>query len=613
MTRPDRPSLRRGPRLGVLSALSTSALLMRENRLRGVLGVGLVLTGGLSAPLLGVALAALVDAAAGRNLEYSIMAAAGVAFAAVLQLTAGHFASMVFGDLGERALLTLQARLIRSAQGTVSLARQEGHAYADTLSLLRQEVYSLPYVVLGLLQTTAVLIQMMLTIVLLGRLQPLLALLPIAGLAPYLAGRHANRRLEQARRENIEDYRRAQALLELAQRPGPMLEIRLAGLSDELRGRERELLSRVSRGLARAEAKGAATRALGQLVFAIAYGAALIDVVRGTVRGHGSPGDVVLAIVLARQIAAGITQVLSLATDIDKAGRISDRLRWLLAPADGRTAAGSRSTLPAPAGLKQGIELRDVAFRFPGSSSDALWGINLTLPAGRVVALVGENGAGKSTLVKLLCGLYQPSSGLISVDGIALTDLDVADWWVRLSAAFQDYVRFEFPLQQTVGIGDLPRADDVDAVGSALDAADAARFVGGLRYGLATRIGASFLDGCELSGGQWQLLAISRGMMRDRPVLLMLDEPTAALDAATEHELFERQLKRARRVAEANGAIALFVSHRYSTVSMADYIVVLDHGTIAERGTHAELLSAGGHYAELYEMQARNYRESRTA
>jgi ATP-binding cassette, subfamily B, bacterial len=195
----------------------------------------------------------------------------------------------------------------------------------------------------------------------------------------------------------------------------------------------------------------------------------------------------------------------------------------------------------------------------------------------------------------------------VLLDGVPLGDIDLAAWRERTAATFQDFVRFELLAGQTVGLGDLPRIDQVPALNQALHRADATMVTEALPDGLTTRLGRSFTGGQELSGGQWQRLALARGMMRDAPLLLILDEPTASLDAITEAALFERYLT-ARKLASRSGAITLLVSHRFSTVRMADLIVVLDHGRIAASGDHASLIRAGGVYAELYELQARAYR-----
>jgi ATP-binding cassette subfamily B protein len=232
--------------------------------------------------------------------------------------------------------------------------------------------------------------------------------------------------------------------------------------------------------------------------------------------------------------------------------------------------------------------------------------VDLVLPAGSVVAVVGENGAGKSTLVKLLARLYAPTHGRITADGVDIGHVDVEQWRMRLAGAFQDFARLEFVAGTTVGLGDEPRQDDRLAVGSAVDRAGATPVVEELPAGLDTQLGPSWEEGVDVSFGQWQKLALARGYMRPAPLLLMLDEPTAALDAETEHALFERFASGAREE-NSHGRITVLVSHRFSTVRMADLIVVLDGAHVAEVGSHDELMALGGTYAELYSIQARSY------
>jgi ATP-binding cassette subfamily B protein len=223
------------------------------------------------------------------------------------------------------------------------------------------------------------------------------------------------------------------------------------------------------------------------------------------------------------------------------------------------------------------------------------------------VAIVGENGAGKSTLVQLLCGFYRPTEGRIVLDGVDLAAVDQAVWRPSVTAAFQDYVRFETLLREGVGVGDLPSLDDTDAVLRALDAAGGRPVADGLPDGVDTLLGPTF-GGAGLSGGQWQAVSVARGLMRRRPLLVVLDEPAASLDAANEAALFRRYLTVAREYAAANGAITLLVSHRFSTITEASLIVVLDGGRVQSVGTHDQLMAEGGLYAQMYEIQAASFR-----
>jgi ATP-binding cassette subfamily B protein len=283
----------------------------------------------------------------------------------------------------------------------------------------------------------------------------------------------------------------------------------------------------------------------------------------------------------------------------------SRRLAWL---EDYAAAAGERADLAVPARLDEGIRMEGVSFRYPATDRLVLQDVDLHLPAGSVVAIVGENGAGKTTLVKLLCRFYEPTEGRIEIDGHDLSRMPAGEWRARCAGAFQDFFRFELAARHVVGVGDLPRMDEVPAVETAVTRAGADDVVAGLRSGLETQLGPTWRDGVEVSFGQWQKLALARGFMRDDPLLLVLDEPTAALDAETEHALFERYAASARGgEADGNGRVTILVSHRFSTVRMADLIVVLDGARVVEFGSHEQLMADNGQYAELYNIQAAAY------
>jgi ATP-binding cassette subfamily B protein len=282
----------------------------------------------------------------------------------------------------------------------------------------------------------------------------------------------------------------------------------------------------------------------------------------------------------------------------------SQRLAWL---EDYAATVAARGDLPVPTAVNRGVRFEHVSFTYPGTSRQVLDDVSLFLPAGAVVAIVGENGAGKSTLVKLLAKMYEPTTGAVFVDDTPLARLPADGWRDRLAGAFQDFFRFEFRARQTVGLGDVPRMDDEPAVSVAVDRAGASDVVAKLKMGLDTQLGPTWPDGAELSFGQWQKLALARGFMRDNPLLLILDEPTAALDAETEHALFEHYAAAARG-SSGTGRITILVSHRFSTVRMADLIVVLDGARLVEVGTHEELMAKHGQYSELYGIQAASYR-----
>jgi ATP-binding cassette subfamily B protein len=252
-----------------------------------------------------------------------------------------------------------------------------------------------------------------------------------------------------------------------------------------------------------------------------------------------------------------------------------------------------------------GIVFEHVWFRYAGAADWTLQDFSAHLPVGSIVALVGENGAGKTTLVKLLCGFYQPTQGRILLDGVELTSLDPTVLRAALAAVFQDFARLELTVQRAIGVGELDHLDDEPAVRRALTRAGDVDLPNELPDGIRSQLGARWRGGMELSTGQWQKIALARALMRTQPRLLFFDEPTASLDAQTEHQLFERYTAAARMHASL---ITVLVSHRFSTVATADLIFVLERGKLVEAGTHDELLARGGQYAELYVIQADSYR-----
>jgi ABC-type multidrug transport system fused ATPase/permease subunit len=324
------------------------------------------------------------------------------------------------------------------------------------------------------------------------------------------------------------------------------------------------------------------------------------------VNGLLTPGDVVLTIGLAAGLNGVVQVAVSYGTNFLSILRIARRLLWLEDYA-ARAQVAVADPAPVPERLSEGITIRDLVFRYPGSEAPILKGIDVHLPAGKVIALVGENGAGKTTLVKLLGRFYEPDGGCILVDRTDLRRFPIDAWRARLSAAFQDFYRFELRVRETVGVGQVEWMADAARVRDALARAGAEDLPDGLPRGLETQLGRAWEGGLELSGGQWQKLALGRSMMRRQPLLRIFDEPTAALDASTEHSLFER-MAAATREGEGTGTVTLLVTHRFSTVRMADLIVVLAGGKVVEVGNHQELIAGGGLYAELYELQARTYR-----
>jgi ATP-binding cassette subfamily B protein len=589
--------------------LRSAAWLLRmswqQSRLKTAAALILVLGNGLSAPLMGLALKWLTNAAVAGDTATAGIAGVAVAGCILGVLTLGHFAHIAYFELSEINTLAAEQRLIALANGSASIEHQERADYADRLAVLEQEIQGIQEGFRAVLFLSSMGVAIALTGVLLALVNPLLLLLPLVALPPLVTGRRAQLIIDRSREETAQDTRLAMHLFRLATGAGPAKELRVFRLQNEIKRRHAELWERTTRRLWRAQVKATVLRAAGQLVFAGGYVAGVLLVVNDAIGGRRSVGDVVLAITLAAQINQQVSAAVSLLHVLQRIARAYARFEWLekyVAEREPRVADAA-----VPERLADGIRFEDVAFTYPGTDRVVLAGVNLHLPAGSTVAIVGENGAGKSTLVKLLCRFYEPTSGTITADGSDLARIPLDKWRERIAAGFQDFARFEFVARQTVGVGDLPFVDSQPAVEAALERAHAGDVVGRLEQGLSTQLGKSYKEGTELSGGQWQKLALGRAMMRELPLVLILDEPTSALDAEAEHNLFERYAEGARRVGAATGGITVLVSHRFSTVRMADQIVVVADGRVVEAGPHAQLMRNRGLYAELYELQASAY------
>ena len=576
----------------------------RQHTGKTVTAVALMLCGAIAAPLTALALRVFTnDAVAGRAAD-AAMAGVVVAAAAIAALTFSHFAHIAYFELSELSVMELEAQLIALSNGSPGLAHHEQPHLADKLTIIRQDIQRVRMALQSLLALAGLAIALGTTSVVLATLSPvLLALLPLT-VPPLVAGGWAERITDRARVASAQDNRLALGIFGLATEAGPAKELRVFRLEGTLLRRHRTLWARATRRLWHAELAGAMLRAGGQLIFAAGYRGAVLLVVREAIVGHRTVGDVVLSITLAAQVNQQLSGAVTMLQELQ---RMSSTMCHLDEFREAVAGPGEPSGGLPPRRLTHGIEFVDVTFGYPGAGGPVLANVNLSLPAGATVAIVGENGAGKTSLVKLLCGFYRPTSGRVLVDATDLRQISLTLWRTRIAAGFQDFVRFELTAREAIGVGDLPAISSSRAVLGALRRAHASSLLGDLEHGLETQLGRTHADGSELSGGQWQSVALGRAFMRERPLLVILDEPTSALDAATEHGLFQRYAEQARRTAGRTGAITVLVSHRFSTVRMADLIVVVANGSIAEAGDHATLLRSGGLYSELYRMQARAY------
>lgn len=503
-----------------------------------------------------------------------------------------------FRDRVTIALETHVATLQASVQG---LEHHERREFLDRLAVLRTQVFVLDHMYMSLLSTIGWVVRVAITVVLLASISPLLMLLVLFAVPTVLSSTWRPAVERQVEERVAVHSRLAEHLFATGTSAAAGKEVRVTGIGPDLVARRRAEWERWYRPVARARWTTAASHAVAWAVFGLGYVGAVVYVAVGM---RASVGSVLLILAAGARLSAYVGGTIGeigflRGTWLDG----SRRLVWLEDYASSLTADAD---VAVPERITSGINLDHVSFAYPGTDRLALEDISLHLPAGTVVAVVGENGAGKSTLIKLLTRMYEPTSGVIKVDGRPLHRMPAQQWRSRLTGAFQDFFRFEFTAQRSVGLGDLPHLDDRAVVADAVRRAGAVDVVERLPEGLASQLGPTWPGGQELSFGQWQKLALSRGYMRAQPLLMVLDEPTAALDAETEHELFERYADAARGTDV--GGITVLVSHRFSTVRMADLIVVLDGARLAQVGSHDQLIRDGGVYAELYRIQAASYR-----
>ena len=511
----------------------------------------------------------------------------------------------------DRVTIALESHVARLQASVQTITHHERPEFLDRLSVLRDQVFVLDHMYMSLFSTCGWILRLGVTVALLMSIHWALVLLVLFALPTVLTSTWRPGVERAAEERGASANRLARNIFQTATTAPPGKEVRVTRIGARLVRLRREAWQRWYGPVGAARFTSALWHAAGWAVFGAAYIGAIVFV--ASVLG-GTAGQILLVLAAGSRLSAYI------GATVGEIGFLrgiwmdgSRRLAWL---EDYAASLTENADAAVPDRLTQGIRFEHVSFAYPGTTRNVLDDVTFELKPGTVVAIVGENGAGKSTLVKLLCRLYQPNEGRILIDGVDLARIPADGWRERLAGAFQDFFRFEFRARHTVGVGDVPRLDDQPAVSVAVGRAGAADVVERLIEGLATQLGPTWPGGVEVSFGQWQKLALARGFMRDRPLLLVLDEPTAALDAETEHMLFERYAEAARggfrtgtdRTQTPDGRITILVSHRFSTVRMADLIVVLDGSKLVEVGSHEALMAKGGPYSELYAIQAAAYR-----
>ena len=426
-----------------------------------------------------------------------------------------------------------------------------------------------------------------------------LAGLPATLVVPLLAAWQV-----KADRQGAAHGRLMEDLGRIALSPRSAGELRVFGLGSGLLDRishEAQQWLRPRSWLARREAF---VTGVLQLVFYIVAGLILLWIAYDTTTGQTSVAAFVLSMLIATQLQSATGELAESIQLLVRTGRAGQRLLWLRNLHSVAQARTGQQIIPrnptAP------VTLTEVGYQYPGATTPALIGVSVSLRPGTVVAIVGDNGAGKSTLANLLAALIQPSTGHITIRNQDLAGLDPQSWRDQSSAAFQDHLRMEFPVLDAVGCGDITHRHDPERVLGALTQAGLRTVVDQLPSGLHTMLGPTWTEGTDLSGGQWQRVAIARGEMRRQPRIRILDEPTANLDAHTEHAIFD-SLTTSATTGRQGDTLTVLVTHRFSTVATADKILVLHEGRLIELGNHEQLMALQGHYAELFELQSSGY------
>jgi ATP-binding cassette subfamily B protein len=503
--------------------------------------------------------------------------------------------ALLRAQLGQRVNVMILEKAL-----TLELRHFEDSEFYDRLTRARREASSRP---LSLVMRTFGLLQNLVSLcgyaALLVRFSPwTVLLLLLAGVPAFIAEAKFSGDAFRLFRWRSHETRMQMYLETVLAREDHAKEVKLYGLGRRLLQRYRDIFTRLygqDRALSiRRDSWGFLLGLLATATLYGAYGWIALAAVAGTI----TLGRMTLYLMLFRQGQSAVASMLSAVGGMYEDNLyLSTLYEYLDTPVPPRV--GSARSGPDPAA---GIRFEHVSFTYPGASEPAVDDVTLQLPPGSSLALVGENGSGKTTLIKLLTRLYEPTAGRILYQGRPLPEWDEAALRERIGVIFQDFARYQMMVGENVGAGDESHFEDAGRWREAARKGRAAEFIDQLPRGYSTQLGKWFQDGRELSGGQWQKIALSRAFMRTAADVLVLDEPTAAMDARAEAEVFEhfRQL--------AHSRITILISHRFSTVRMADQIAVLERGRVVELGTHAELVAQGGQYAQLFALQARGYR-----
>lgn len=555
----------------------------------------------------GLALREAIDAGQQRLPEAALLGAVGAAVAyAVNHVVNTVGLSLRLNVLEQVGLTELDTKIVSDITSIETLDHLEENEFLDRVTVLRDAAWGLMDSAWAAVESIVNVARLAVSLLLLSSINPYLFILLAFAAVPLWFDARSNRSIVRAEIDTAESIRVQRHLYDLATSVDAGKEIRVTGAGPALVAGQKHHWSAAHRLRFQAQLIAAVWQSAGWIIFTLGFASGLALVIWQVARGQGSSGDVVLGITVATSLRGALKDAVSRSAETVGYRRLLDPYLWLREYAEHARRARASARQSAPDSLHHGIDLVDLSYTYPGTARPAVAGVSVHIPAGSVVAVVGEYGSGKTTLVKLLCKFHEPSTGKVTVDGTPLTDMDTAHWRTRISTAFQDFGRYHTAFREAVGLGEPLMIENRARIEESIAAADATSIVERLPDGLETTIGREF-GGLELSEGQWQKVALARACMREQPLLFILDEPTASLDAPSEHAVYEHHMLRARNLAARIGAITVIVSHRFSTVAGADLILVMQQGQLIEAGTHGELFALGGTYTELIDITRSSY------
>lgn len=547
----------------------------------------------------------VIDAVASQSAGAFTLGVVFVAIVAAFTLLQDGMGIIAF-DLADRITNEVERRVMRISAEAPGLEHLERPEYADKLKVVRDHshvplnavfnVNSLLYLVFGIGAA----------VVLLGTIHPVLSFMPAAALPGAVLQFRAHRKHLDRFDETAPEERLAAHYLEISTGVQAAKEVRLFGLGPHLIDRHRKLTDAYNRKLLNDRLKRSWAAVAGGAIYGASMAATIAYIGYLASQGRATPGDIALGVSLIRQMIGQVHMAASVLAWLAELSFVGERYLWMLDYKSQLEIRPRELLVAAPKVIRHGITVENVSFIYPGTEKVVLDDVSFFMPAASTTALVGENGAGKSSLVKLLFRFYDPTQGRLLIDGMDLRNMDLEGWRSRSAVAFQDFIRPQLVAREAVSVGDLNAIENQDRVLAASRHARADQVIDRLPHQYDTQLGREFEGGVELSEGEWQRVALARGSMPRLPALVVLDEPTASLDAKAEHEVFERF---AEIAAGTNGSkpVTVLVSHRFSTVRMADLIVVLHEGKVEEIGSHEDLVAREGRYAELFALQASRY------